>query len=150
MNEMLKPLIEVIEKGLNEAIKAVPEVIVPTIEEEGRNTVEGIKKDAKELWNEFIQKIKEQKAPTCVVAQNVEILDSSKLLDIAKENIVKGANEVYAMKKQKGDASFVYLAYGKDKEPFDKEHNKYVIIKAEALKSDVLSLFNGTELVILK
>ena len=33
---------------------------------------------------------------------------------------------------------------------FESDKNKYVIIKTEALKSDVLGLFDKTELVILK
>ena len=157
----LEPLIEALGKGLNdamktiaekstEATKSVSEVLLPVIIEEGTKTIEGIKQDAKEAWDEFLAKIKENETPANIVALEVELLDSKKLLEIAKANIVNGSNEVYAMKKQKGDNMFVYLAYGKDKVPFESDKNKYVIIKTEALKSDVLGLFDKTELVILK
>lgn len=162
-NPNLFPLIETLTRGINEAVTLLSEkgekiavqfsdVLVPTINEEITTTIEGVKQDTEETWAEFLEKIKDAPSPTNIVAVDIELLSSQKLLEIAKQNIVKGSNEVYAMKKTKGDNIFVYLAYGKDKVPFEREHNTYVVIKAEALKSDVLNLFSETkdDLVILK
>lgn len=148
-NSSLKPILDAIECN----IKSITEELssnIPGLIEEGTATIKGIKQDAQEAWNEFIQKMNEKKMPANVIATEVEFLNSGKLLEIAKENIIPDSNEVYAIKKEKENAYFIYLAYGKDKNPFEKEQNKYVIIKAEGLSKDIINLFSDSELVILK
>lgn len=157
MDVMLAGLMNAISKGLNDIVllakekgKPIAKEMVSVIMSEGKSTLEGIKQDTQSLWSEFKKELREMDIPANIVTVDVEFLNSKRLLEIAKENIVPVANEVYAIKKQKSDAVFVYLAYGKDKEPFSKEQNKYVIIKAEGLSADVLGLFSESELVILK
>ena len=60
------------------------------------------------------------------------------------------SNGVAAMKVIKENYNIVYLAYVKDRELLPVEDNHYVVIKATALTPEVISLFDGHELVILK
>lgn len=157
MDVLLSGLMKTISKGLEDIVlvakekgKPFAEEMVSLIMSEGKSTLEGIKQDTLSLWTDFKKELAEMDIPANIVTVDVEFLNSKKLLEIAKDNIVLNANEVYAIKKQKSDAVFVYLAYGKDKEPLGKGQNKYVIIKAEGLSADVLGLFSESELVILK
>ncbi len=133
---------EALQKGIEELSKAISEA--------GKETVQDISKDAKQAWEDFLKKIREQKTPDYIVAEDVEFLNTKTLLEIAKKYIVKGSNEVYVMRKQEKNCIFVYLAYGKDKTILEKEQNKYVVIKAEGVSADILGMFDNTELVILK
>lgn len=155
------PFIIAVEEALRKGLPTVAEkgkamledftkVIIPAAVEEGKKTLLEIKEDTQKAWDDFKKKIQEEGNPDHLVFEEVDILDSQKLLDFAKKYNVKDANEVYAMKKQKKTACFVYLSYGKDRNLFEKEQNKYVIIKAGALTADVLGLFDESELVILK
>lgn len=45
---------------------------------------------------------------------------------------------------------YINLAYGKDQELLEKDKNKFIILKAEALSADLLNMFEESELVILK
>lgn len=150
MDKAFKEFIPLVEEKSKELVQGVSEVLIPTVIEEGKATIEGIKQDTKEAWEEFKKKVNTPQMPANFVVKDVEFLNSQKLLEFAKENIVNGSNEVYAIKKQKGNSFFVYLAYGKDKVPFEQDKNKYVIIKAEGLSADILNLFTESELVILK
>ena len=138
------------ENPIREFIEKCVKDLIPVIVQEGSETLVDIKQDAKEAWSDFLRKVKEKKYPDYIVAEEVELLNSRALLEIAKKYIVKDSNEVYALKKQDKNSIIVYLAYGKDKTPLEKEHNKYVIIKAEGLSADVLGMFDKSELVILK
>lgn len=155
------PFIIAMEEALKKGLPAVAEkgkailddftkVIIPSAVEEGKKTLLEIKEDTQKAWDDFKKKIQEEGKPDYLAFEEVEILNSQSLLDFAKKHMVSGANEVYAMKKQKKTACFVYLAYGKDRNLFEKEQNKHVIIKASALTADVLGLFEESELVILK
>ena len=79
-----------------------------------------------------------------------ELFNSSKLITLAKENVVDGANEVYVWKKAYNSGIYINLAYGKDQELLEKDKNKFIILKVEALSADLLSMFEESELVILK
>lgn len=69
---------------------------------------------------------------------------------MAKENIVDGSNEVYVWKKTYESDMYVNLAYGKDQELLEKDKNRFIILKVEALSADLLSMFEESELIILK
>lgn len=135
---------------LGNSIETIVKEVFPVIAEEAKKTIGDIANDAKEAWKEFLNKIKEQKSPSYINATEVELLNTNILLDLIKANIVPNSNEVYVMKKEKEDAYYVYVSYGKDKELIEKEKNKFLVIKAEALSKDVLGLFSESELVILK
>lgn len=138
------------ENPLKDSIEKIFEELVPEIVNTGKKTLGDIKKDAQEAWVEFLKNIQENKMPKYIVAEEVEFLNSKKLIELAKKYIVAGSNEVYVMKRQEKDAVKVFLAYGKDKTPLQKEQNKYVIIKAEGLSADILGMFEQSEVVILK
>lgn len=117
--------------------------------DEYKSTLSGIKEDFKESYAKFLEEIK-KKPENHIIVKEFELLDSSKLLEIAKENIIASSNEVYAWKKEKKDATYIYLAYGKDKELLTEKNNKFIAIKAQALKKDLINLFKESELIILK
>ena len=112
------------ENPIREFIEKCVKDLIPVIVQEGSETLVDIKQDAKEAWSDFLRKVKEKKYPDYIVAEEVELLNSRALLEIAKKYIVKDSNEVYALKKQDKNSIIVYLAYGKDKTPLEKEHNK--------------------------
>lgn len=124
--------------------------IVDTMLEEGKRTVDEIMTDAKEQYDAFLKDIQQQPVSNNVDFQKFELLNSSKLIALAKESKVEGANEVYVWKIQKDNGIYINLAYGKDKELLVTDKNKFVIIKAEALSADLLNMFEKSELVILK
>lgn len=82
--------------------------------------------------------------------REVKLLNSSKLITLAKENTVAGANEVYVWKKTHKGGMYINLAYGKDQELLEKDKNKFIILKVDALSTEVLNMFEESELVILK
>ena len=117
--------------------------------EEGKKAIGEIAKNTKEQVNEFIEELNTEKVEN-VDFREVELLNSSKLITLAKENIVDGANEVYVWKKAYKSGVYINLAYGKDQELLEKDKNKFIILKVEALSADLLSMFEESELVILK
>lgn len=124
--------------------------VVDTVLEEGKRTVGEIMTEAKEQYDAFLKDIQQQPVPSNVEFQEFELLNSAKLIALAKDNKVEGANEVYAWKIQKDNGIYINLAYGKDKELLVTDNNKFIVIKAEALSVDLLNMFEKSNLVILK
>ena len=141
---MIKP-----NKQIIDVFKSLFEEIVPVVIEEGKKAIDEITKNTKEQVNEFIEELNTEKEVN-VDFREVELLNSSKLITLAKENIVDGANEVYVWKKAYKSGVYINLAYGKDQELLEKDKNKFIILKAEALGADLLNMFKESELVILK
>ena len=136
-------------KQLVDGVVRVFKALSPVFAEEAKSAVSLIAEDAAKQWSDFVEEVKKdpQKNVSC---QEFELLNSSKLITIAKENKVEGANEVYAWKKQGKQNYFVYLAYGKDQEMLEQDNNKFIVLKADGLSRDLENLFEESELVILK
>ena len=141
---MIKP-----NKQIIDVFKSLFEEVVPVVIEEGKKAIDEIAKNTNEQVNEFIEEINTEKVEN-VDFREVELLNSSKLITLAKENIVDGANEVYVWKKAYKSGVYINFAYGKDQELLEKDKNKFIILKAEALGADLLNMFKESELVILK
>ena len=141
---MIKP-----NKQIIDVFKSLFEEVVPVIIEEGKKAIDEIAKNTKEQVNEFVEELNTEKEVD-VDFREIELLNSSKLITLAKENIVDGANEVYVWKKAYNSGIYINLAYGKDQELLEKDKNKFIILKAEALGADLLNMFKESELVILK
>ena len=141
---MIKP-----NKHIIDVFKSLFEEIVPVVIEEGKKAIDEIAKNTKEQVNEFVEELNTEKEVD-VDFREIELLNSSKLITLAKENIVDGANEVYVWKKAYKSGVYINLAYGKDQELLEKDKNKFIILKAEALGADLLNMFKESELVILK
>ena len=141
---MIKP-----NKQIIDVFKSLFEEIVPVVIEEGKKAIGEIAKNTKEQVNEFVEELNTEKEVD-VDFREIELLNSSKLITLAKENIVDGANEVYVWKKAYKSGVYINLAYGKDQELLEKDKNKFIILKAEALGADLLNMFKESELVILK
>ena len=141
---MIKP-----NKQIIDVFKSLFEEIVPVVIEEGKKAIDEITKNTKEQVNEFIEELNTEKEVD-VDFREIELLNSSKLITLAKENIVDGANEVYVWKKAYKSGVYINLAYGKDQELLEKDKNQFIILKAEALGTDLLNMFKESELVILK
>ena len=141
---MIKP-----NKQIIDVFKSLFEEIVPVVIEEGKKAIDEIAKNTNEQVNEFIEEINTEKVEN-VDFREVELLNSSKLITLAKENIVDGANEVYVWKKAYKSGVYINLAYGKDQELLEKDKNRFIILKVEALSADLLSMFEESELIILK
>lgn len=144
MNEQQK-------RSLLETLKRTMQENIPLVLNEAVNTWEGIKKDTHEAYKEFCDAITANpQMKSYIVVKEVDLLTSQRLIEIAKSNIVENSNEAYVWKSQEKDATYVHVSYGKDKELIEKEHNKFIIIKVQALSTDVLNLFEESKLVILK
>lgn len=141
---MIKP-----NKQIIDVFKSLFEEIVPVVIEEGKKAIDEIAENTKEQVNEFIAELNTKKVEN-VDFREVELLNSSKLISLAKENIVDGSNEVYVWKKTYESDMYVNLAYGKDQELLEKDKNWFIILKVEALSADLLSMFEESELIILK
>ena len=141
---MIKP-----NKQIIDVFKSLFEEIVPVVIEEGKKAIDEIAKNTKEQVNEFVEELNTEKEVD-VDFREIELLNSSKLITLAKENIVDGANEVYVWEKAYKSGVYINLAYGKDQELLEKDKNKFIILKAEALGADLLNMFKESELVILK
>ena len=141
---MIKP-----DKQIIDVFKSLFEEVVPVVIEEGKKAIGEIAENTKEQVNEFIEELNTEKEVD-VDFREIELLNSSKLITLAKENIVDGANEVYVWKKAYKSGMYINLAYGKDQELLEKDKNKFIILKAEALSADLLNMFEESELVILK
>ena len=141
---MIKP-----NKQIIDVFKSLFEEIVPVVIEEGKKAIDEIAENTKEQVNEFIAELNTKKVEN-VDFREVELLNSSKLISLAKENIVDGSNEVYVWKKTYKSDMYVNLAYCKDQELLEKDKNRFIILKVEALSADLLSMFEESELIILK
>lgn len=141
---MIKP-----NKQIIDVFKSLFEEVVPVVIEEGKKAIGEIAENTNEQVNEFIEELNTEKEVD-VDFREIELLNSSKLITLAKENIVDGANEVYVWKKAYKSGMYINLAYGKDQELLEKDKNKFIILKAEALSADLLNMFEESELVILK
>ena len=118
----------------------------------------------KNLSENFVHKVKEDYIPIMkelvrnllvtdeglTFGLEVDILDKKTLVDFAKKYIVKGCNEIVAMKVIEEDAILIYLAYSYDRQLLPPSDNNYLIIKSNSLDSDVEDLFNNSDLIILK
>ena len=86
----------------------------------------------------------------CEITEDIDILDSRKLFDTAKKNIVSESNAVAVYKEEKRDVIYIYITYCKDKELMPEEENKYILLKASGITKDVRNLFSSSDVIILK
>ena len=134
-------------KQIIDIFKNLFEEVGPVVIEEGKKAMDEIAKNTKEQVKEFIERMNTEVA---VDYRKVELLNSTKLIALAKENTVDGANEVYVWKKTYKNGMYINLAYGKDQNLLEKDKNKFIILEAEALSADLLNMFEESELRILK
>lgn len=134
-------------KQIIDIYKNLFEEVGPVVIEEGKKAMDEIAKNTKEQVKEFIERLNTEVA---VDYRKVELLNSTKLIALAKENTVDGANEVYVWKKTYKNGMYINLAYGKDQNLLEKDKNKFIILEAEALSADLLNMFEESELIILK
>lgn len=134
-------------KQIIDLFKILFEEVGPVVIEEGKKAMDEIAKNTKEQVKEFVERLNTEVA---VDYRKVELLNSTKLIALAKENIVDGANEVYVWKKTYKNGMYINLAYGKDQNLLEKDKNKFIILEAEALSADLLNMFEESELIILK
>ena len=134
-------------KQIIDIFKNLFEEVGPVVIEEGKKAMDEIAKNTKEQVKEFIERLNTEVAVDYI---KVELLNSTKLIALAKENTVDGANEVYVWKKTYKNGMYINLAYGKDQNLLEKDKNKFIILEAEALSADLLNMFEESELIILK
>lgn len=117
---------------------------------------EGAKDFANHVKNEIIPQIVEYfkrvsaKTKAQIVGRNFEVLNKEQLIEVAKSIKAQEADGIAAYRLDAPDAAFIYLANVKDRILLPEEHNKYAIIRATAISSDVLKLFGTENLIILK
>ena len=100
-------------KYVKEFVTSLSAEVIPAVMAELKSNGAEIKQDAQTAWNEFKEKIEKTQSENFTYTE-LEMLEREKLLSMATENIVEGADEVYAWKKSENDCVIVSLAYGKD------------------------------------
>lgn len=87
-----------------------------------------------------------------------DVVDSQQLFSVAKSIMAKGANGIAVFREHKESKNALgqvvvtetlYLANVKDSDPLPPTDNKYAIVLAKAITTDVQSLFADSNLVIL-
>ena len=134
-------------KQIIDIFKNLFEEVGPVVIEEGKKAMDEIAKNTKEQVKEFIERLNTEVAVDYI---KVELLNSTKLIALAKENTVDGANEVYVWKKTYNNGVYISIAYGNNNNLLENDKNKFIIVKVEALSADLLNMFEESELVILK
>ena len=127
LQEYLPELVDVAKDGIKETIIKVQKGLMPTIEG-------------------FVRGMRKSKSVSSV---EVDILTMQKMIQIAQQNIVSGANGFAALKLQKDSKYFVYLANCKDRALLDESVQKYAVIKANEINAEVNELFGENDLIIL-
>lgn len=128
-------------------------VINPLLIEKGKAIIEGVAR-FKVAFQPIIDKLEECFGPlgysANVVTEKKEFINKEALIAIAKSNVVDGANGICVLLK-KGETNYtLWLANIKDNDFIPVEQNKFVKIEAEALSRDIESLFEKSEIIILK
>lgn len=130
-----------------DVFKVLFKEVVQEVVSEGRKAMGEIAMNTKQQIDDFIKSLKQN---VNVEYKEEEMFNSSKLIKLAKENIVKGSNEVYVWKKTYNNGVYINIAYGINNNLLEDDKNKFIIVKVEALSADLLNMFEESELVILK
>lgn len=143
---------EMLKSELKQQLLKLYKEVLPVVLKKGGEALGGIVEDAKEEWSHFWTCLKhdEEAKPKNVVFQEVELLNYNLLKQLVREYRVMGANEAYVIKIQEGGYIYFQICYGVDKNPFDTNDNKFVVIKADAVSGDVLREFGESDVIILK
>ena len=130
-----------------DVFKVLFKEVVQEVVSEGRKAMGEIAMNTKQQIDDFIKSLKQN---VNVEYKEEEMFNSSKLIKLAKENIVKGSNEVYVWKKTYNNGVYINIAYGINNNLLEDDKNKFIIVKVEALSADLLNMFEESELVIVK
>ena len=141
MNELITNVIESLKEKLLQDL-------LPAIQEKAGDFFSGIKEKPMDFLKEFLKGFQGSNEVNTVY-ESVEVLNQSKLVEIAKEHIVPNSTEVAAYKTETEDSFVIYLAYTRNRELLDSKDNCYVIINSTALAKDVINLFGDDKLIIL-
>lgn len=141
---------DIIEIGMEYIDSLVREHLPELVDAAKDQIKEAFPKIKKELLPTITKFVKDLLKSKNTAANAVETLTMAELLQIARKNIVAGANGFAVFKAEKNGKHFVYLANCKDNELLDESINKYVIIQADSLSTEIKDLFGDTDLIILK
>lgn len=138
---------EVLESAMDYIRTLLHEELLDTVKKKIDEVLPKIKKDMIPTIKKFVKDLLSSKSTT---AMAVDSLTLPELLQVARKNIVAGANGFVVFRAEKDGKCFVYLANCKDRELLDETINKYVIIQADSLSKEVEELFGETDLIILQ
>lgn len=135
---------------MNENIR---KAVAYLVEEYGPIVLEAAKNATKEYIDErignFLESFKTAQNAT-IYNHNVVVLDLATLTEFGRKYRVSSSDGVAAMKVVKSNTNIIYLTYTKNRELIPCEENCYIVIQASALTPEVINLFEGHELIILK
>lgn len=140
---------ELIDNIVEQAKERFAEQVLPFLKEQGEKLLKKVKTDLIPVLKDFLGKI--QKAGNSnIVYRLVPSLSQSYIVELAGKNIVRGANQVVAVKNIKDGKTFVYLSYAKDRELLEENDNRFIVIEADSVEDDVNDLFGNESLIILE
>lgn len=126
-----------------------PGPYIKSLMQEISNLVNKIKSEYIPILNDFVKNMTGEIKGT-VMGNEVDVLDMPTLVSFAKRYIVRGSNEIVAIRTRESGCQIVYITYAKDRQLLDVSANRYLIFKAKSLAGDVEKLFEESELVIIK
>lgn len=138
---------DVLESAMDYIKTLLQEELLDTVKKKIDEVLPKIKKEMIPTIKKFAKNLLSSNSTTATV---VGTLTLPELLQVARKNIVVGANGFVAFRAEKDGKCFVYLANCKDRELLDEDINKYVIIQATSLSKEVDELFGDTDLIILQ
>lgn len=129
----------------NQAVKTA----IIALKEKAEVLLKNVKKEYLPIVMAMLDNVKSMVGLNIFGDEVVEITMQD-ILRNAKQYMVKGCNEVIALRQTEANCTIIFLSYAKDKELLPKESNNYVIIKGSTLSADVNELFQESNVVILK
>lgn len=140
---------ELIDNIVEQAKVRFAEQVLPFLKEQGEKLLKKVKTDLVPILKDFLGKL--QKAGNSnIVYKLVPSLSQTYIVELAGKNIVRGANQVVAIKNIKDGKTFVYLSYAKDRELIEEKDNRFIVIEADSIEDDVNDLFGNESLIILE
>lgn len=135
---------------MNENIR---KAVAYLVEEYGPTVLEAANNATKEYLDErignFLESFKTAQNAT-IYNHNELVLDLATLTEFGRKYRVSSSDGVAAMKVVKNNTNIIYLTYTKNRELIPSEENCYIVIQASALTPEVINLFEGHKLIILK
>ena len=138
---------DVLESAMDYIRTLLQEELLDTVKKKIDEVLPKIKKEMVPTIKKFVKDLLSSKSTTALV---LDSLSMPELLQVARKNIVAGANGFVVFRAEKDNKCFIYLANCKDRELLDESINKYIIIQADSLSKEVEELFGETDLIILQ
>ena len=102
------------------------------------------KKQVSQTWKDLTD------VPEVSKNYSVSLLDKATLVSIIKENIVPNSNQACVIKQSDKQHNYLFVVYANNRVLLPKEQNLGICITSEALKREVETLFEASNVIIIE